>query len=333
MNRLVGRSFSKSGQILASLRAINSHYIINSLKPIISLASHIKPKIRDLHKQVRLLSYHSISEKRDLRNGFYFTVSPSFFREQMYLLKEFHYNVISLNELYEFIKEEKSIPSWTAVLIFEDGYADNYLFAFPILKEFGFRATFFPVAQFIDSGEIFPWLKERAYAGGENLSLSSEQISKMSREGMDFGSHGMTHRKCITLTLKEAESEFSESKRKLEEILNKPIIFSSYPYGSLNDFNGVHKALLKKIGYKMAVSSLIGSYGSGADLFELKSIPIYGTDTLQDFKRKIEGSYDWLGVIQREIAQLKAALLKFGFVPKLLGDAKSKHIPSSIWRA
>jgi hypothetical protein len=38
MNRLLGRSFSKSGQILASLRAINSHYIINSLKPIIPLA-------------------------------------------------------------------------------------------------------------------------------------------------------------------------------------------------------------------------------------------------------------------------------------------------------
>jgi peptidoglycan/xylan/chitin deacetylase (PgdA/CDA1 family) len=232
------------------------------------------------------------------------------FRKQMRFLKENGYRVIGLNEYLEETKEKNRFLK-TVILNFEDGYADNYLNAFPVLKEFGFKAVFLPIVGCIDSKESFPWLEERPFPDGENLPLSSAQILEMAKEGMEIASHGLTHKKCRTQNLDEAEYEFAESKKRLEAILGKPVTSFAYPYGSPGDFNLLHKDLLRKIGYQCVLSSIIGSNSRAEpDMLELKRIPVYGTDSLSDFQKKVEGTYDWVGGVQCALSSLKSSVIR-----------------------
>ena len=65
------------------------------------------------------------------------------FEKQMEYLKNKEYQVISLTKLVEILESDELIPKKTVVLTFDDGYKDNYINAFPILKKYNFPATIF----------------------------------------------------------------------------------------------------------------------------------------------------------------------------------------------
>ena len=67
------------------------------------------------------------------------------FRSHLELLKKFEFTLITFSEL---VNGHYNTKHRNAVLTFDDGLIDNYDNAFPILKEFGFKATFFIIAGF-----------------------------------------------------------------------------------------------------------------------------------------------------------------------------------------
>jgi peptidoglycan/xylan/chitin deacetylase (PgdA/CDA1 family) len=90
----------------------------------------------------------------------------------MKFLAKSDYRVIPLKDLIEEGPRENRV-----VLTFDDGFMDNYENAFPILKEFGLPATIFCVAHRI----------------GEAPYLGVREIREMSRSGIEFGSHTLSH--------------------------------------------------------------------------------------------------------------------------------------------
>ncbi len=75
------------------------------------------------------------------------------FDEMMFWIKSW-FNVISLDAAVDAIKSGK-IPPRTAVITFDDGYADNHDVALPILQKYGLPATFFIATGFIDGGRMW----------------------------------------------------------------------------------------------------------------------------------------------------------------------------------
>src|SRR3989338_3474355 len=100
-------------------------------------------------------------------------------------------------------------------LVFDDGWKSNYEIAYPLLKQYGFTATFFVTIENIGKPEMITW----------------DELKEMANNGMVIGSHNMTHRPPIELSDEELKQEIFESKRILDEGLGKKICSFSSPTG------------------------------------------------------------------------------------------------------
>ncbi len=104
-----------------------------------------------------ILAYHRVSPLSTvnalLRN---LCVDPLSFDRQMIYLKK-NYNVISLEQALEYADSASNKLDNSIVITFDDAYADNYEYAYPILKKHGLAATVFVSTSFIGDKRAFWW--------------------------------------------------------------------------------------------------------------------------------------------------------------------------------
>ena len=104
---------------------------------------------------VCILSYHRVGRDTEFPTYVPLTTPEDFEQQVLYLLRR--YQVISLAQVGQAIREGQGIPRNAAVITFDDGYRDNYLYAYPILKKHGVPATIFLATAHIDDGAPFWW--------------------------------------------------------------------------------------------------------------------------------------------------------------------------------
>lgn len=116
-----------------------------------------------LHRDVRILAYHRVLSVAD-PDRFDFdldlvSASAAGFRQQMQLLKR-RFRPLSLGAVIAALEAGERLPADAVAVTFDDGYDDNYRYAFPILLELGVPATFFVSTGHIDSGRpyAYDWL-------------------------------------------------------------------------------------------------------------------------------------------------------------------------------
>lgn len=103
---------------------------------------------------VPILVYHSVSPEAGwLPWAANTSVRPETFRRHLEILKRDCWSVVSTMDLVAARQQGRPLPLRTAVLHFDDGYLDNFLFAAPLLREFGMPATFFASLDFIETGD------------------------------------------------------------------------------------------------------------------------------------------------------------------------------------
>jgi peptidoglycan/xylan/chitin deacetylase (PgdA/CDA1 family) len=103
-----------------------------------------------------ILIYHRIAPKEDI--GFLKPLNPKIFEKQIEYLKQ-NYNIISLPELQKLIKNKCIPKEKTVIITIDDGYKDNYLYAYPIFKRYNVPATIFLSTGNIEHNEPF-WCDE-----------------------------------------------------------------------------------------------------------------------------------------------------------------------------
>jgi peptidoglycan/xylan/chitin deacetylase (PgdA/CDA1 family) len=258
--------------------------------------------------QARILMYHCVSDFPCEKAIPYDNVPPELFKTHMKILASEHYNVISLRVLAKAIESKQDIPPRTITITFDDGYKNNYLNAFPILENMGFCATFFLIVNAINKRQPFEHLlwdtaSRRHFLRHpeSRLPFNWREVQEMARNGMEFGSHGLTHRSIGYLEPEAARREIFESKAVLENAISKKVKCFSYPFGShiYSDFNAQTEGILRDAGYEGACTTEIGAVSKGNSVYELRRIPIRETDNSTAFKQKIVGAYDWVGSCKR----------------------------------
>jgi len=131
--------------------------------------------------QVPILMYHYISIPPEDADKYRvdLSVAPEEFRAQMAYLAANGFEPIDLYDLSLAITAKRELPPKPVIITLDDGYRDNYENAFPILQEFGFKATFFVVTEFIDRGfaDYVTW----------------EMVKEMAAAGMRIEPHSKTH--------------------------------------------------------------------------------------------------------------------------------------------
>lgn len=217
-----------------------------------------------------ILMYHRVGQPEDpAARGLF--VSPEVFERQMEFLKSHNYRVLPLSEIVERTKRGERLPTNTVAITFDDGYLDNFTYAFPVLKKMEFPATIFMITDNI---------------GRENW-LSEEDLRILADSGVTIGSHTLSHAFLPPLAAAEADKEISESKTKLEAVLGRPVTLFSYPAG------GVTKEVEEMViaaGYEGAVTTNYKS--TGRDPYWLQRVKVSDAHgNLFNFWAKTSGFY------------------------------------------
>lgn len=223
-----------------------------------------------------IFMYHSVAPNVDPQNRI--EVSVNAFSRQMQFLKTHHYNVIPLEELGEMIRDKKRIPTNTVAITFDDGYKDNYVYAYPILRKLGFPAT------------VFIIINEVGRPQGDRLSW--QEIKEMQDSGLiTIGSHTFDH-PILPEVKSEAElkRQILDSKEFLEQKSGVPVDMFCYPYGR---FNAHVRSLVIQAGYRLAFATVLGVGFSNHDLYLIKRVRISSSsNNLFDFWARTSGYYN-----------------------------------------
>lgn len=102
------------------------------------------------------------------------------------------------------------------------------------------------------------------------LMLSWEEVREMSRGGIRFGSHTVSHPILSRVGRERARREIEESKSMIEEQVGIPVDGFAYPNGTPADYLPETKALLRESGYRFAVTTSPGANDAATDEFELR---------------------------------------------------------------
>jgi peptidoglycan/xylan/chitin deacetylase (PgdA/CDA1 family) len=115
-----------------------------------------------------ILMYHQVCEKKS--DPWDLAVHPENFAAQLYYLKK-HYNVVPVDELSEAVRRKKLSKKLLAIS-FDDGFADNYANAAPMLEWLKLPATFYIPTNAINTHEQF-WWEEL-----QSVVLQSEELPR-----------------------------------------------------------------------------------------------------------------------------------------------------------
>ena len=223
--------------------------------------------------EVPILTYHRFGDDP----GTLF-VSPANFERQMAYLKNKGYDVISLDELVEGIKAGRSFKHNTVAITIDDGYKDNFLYAYPVLKKYSFPATIFLIAN---------------HVGAKDGFMDWDDARRMAHNGIAIGGHTKNHP--YLSSIKDPDvlwDEIAGCKRLIEDKLGEPVEYYCYPMGS---FTEKAKAMVRRAGYKGACTTNKGSAAQSEDVYELKRIKITNSDTNKPFGfwAKLSGYYNF----------------------------------------
>lgn len=242
-------------------------------QPVVEAKQEKKNKFDGLNLKsndigVSVLYYHSVDDVKDNE----LIISKQKFREQMKFLKDNGYTTLTMEELYKYVKNNEKVPEKSVVITFDDGYADNYKNAYPILKEFGFNATIYMVTDWIDKDPYY---------------LNSSQLKELEANGIEIQSHTGAHDHLASLTKEKQLDTLKRSKEKLEKLLNKEIRYIAYPFG---EYNETTKKLTEELGYKMAFATSKGWADKTDNLFAVNRVYVSAFTTMDSFKQRVTTS-------------------------------------------
>ncbi len=175
-------------------------------------------------RAIPALMYHSISEvpagwPADL------CVAPGVFEEHLQYLKAQGYNVVTAPQAVILLKSRQNVMN-TVIMTFDDGYENNYTEAFPLLKKYGFRGNFYIVGN--DAG------KEKNQDGMKKY-MSFAQIKEMHDQGMEIGSHSMSHDPLTSIKPELLPWEIYQPLNLFYQKMNFWISGIAFPNGAFND--------------------------------------------------------------------------------------------------
>jgi hypothetical protein len=152
---------------------------------------------KKINQPVPVLMYHSVGIPNNRWNWNYLTCPFELFENQLRTLKKNGYKSIGLPDLYNYIFYSAPIPKKSIVFTFDDGYLDNWVFAYPLMKKYGFQGTIYVNPEFVDPN---PVKRKRMDEVTDVNSLESigflswEEMRQMENDNvMSIESHALTH--------------------------------------------------------------------------------------------------------------------------------------------
>ena len=216
--------------------------------------------------KVIVLNYHKVDHMNHS-----LSVQPPDFEQQMAFLKDNGYHTVTPHEMYMAFTDGAPLPTNPVLITFDDGYADNYTYAYPILKKYDMKAAIFVITSLMGKPGYLTW----------------GQAAEMEASGVvSIESHTVNHGSLTELTDEQVRYELTEAKHDIEQRLGKEVEFLAYPTGAYN----LHIAsLVQEAGYKGAFTVRYGNMDRAANFYAIERVPIFHTsDTFASFLERLK---------------------------------------------
>lgn len=240
--------------------------------------------------RIYVLMFHSISDGAGAT-----CMAPSVFSQQLKALADCGYHVGSLSDLNAWLRGAAAPPERSAVVTFDDAFADFASEAAPRLAAFGYRGAVFTPTGYV--GAASRWDGEPA-----RPLLTWDQMRALAAEGFEFGSHAVSHRDLTTLTPQALTEELALSRQTLERELGRPAPVFAAPFGKVND--RVRFAISTH--YDMALGVRLGVAHPGSDRFDVPRIEMHYFRDAAVWRRFLEGNAEAYFAARRIARSIRA---------------------------
>ena len=226
--------------------------------------------------RVPVLMYHYLSDPPADANIYRLdlSVSPERFADHLERIESAGFTTISLYDLLDHLNRGTPLPPQPVIITFDDGYRDNYLNAFPLLRERGMIASFFVVTDFMDEErpEYLTW----------------DMAREMRDAGMSIESHGRNH---FSLAGRGDDFLVWQALGSLETIeyeLGVRPRFVSYPAG---EYDQRTIDVFASANYWAGFTTGQGATHSNDNLFEMLRVRVRSTTSADELERLLD--LDW----------------------------------------
>ncbi len=210
--------------------------LLVAISTILCLCSYKAPA-----KSVPILMYHSCKENYPAEFSDLY-ITPEALDQQISTLINKGYTFVNYYEVLAYMQGTGTLPAKPIILTFDDGYLDNYVNVFPILKKYNAKATIFVVTSALNDQDI-------EYDESKIQFMTWKQAIEMQNSGLvNIESHTHNHYDLATVSKSEVDRQLALSKQYIKAKMGKDTFIISLPFGSGNS-NIVQQC--KNAGYQM----------------------------------------------------------------------------------
>ncbi len=188
-----------------------------------------------------IVMYHGLVKEKKWQNQYF--IDPAIFERDLAYLQKNGYETIVVQDLIDYTYGKQELPPKPIMITFDDGYYNNCLYAYPLLREYGMKAVFAPVGKFVDDFSKISNHSEY-YA-----HMTWSDISKMAASGTieiqnhSYDLHYLNSRKGAMQKRGESDEKYTAlltedltlSQKKMKKAIGKFPTAFIYPYGVYNN--------------------------------------------------------------------------------------------------
>lgn len=226
------------------------------------------------NQKIPILMYHYFHEdnSQDSALKVSLTTTPESFEAQMKWLSDNGYKSLTLSQYFNAIAQKEALPPKAVLITVDDGYRDFFENGAPILYKYNQTATIFVIVNSVGSANYLDW----------------DQIRLLQDQGIEIGSHSLSHPTLINQGGIDLKKELEESKEKIESEIGTKVNFFCYPGGV---FDNRVAGAVQEAGYKGALTTVSGYNLSNNNLFALPRFRVAHGISLEYFAWLVENAY------------------------------------------
>jgi len=224
-----------------------------------------------MSKSLPILLYHHVSPGR--------AITPQVFEDQLRWLKEQKIQALSLEKCADRLTSRSVDEKRCCAITFDDGYLDNWVYAFPLLEKYRMKAAIFVITDRAEEGAERPrstqggTVPDTAHHEREPGSfLNWAEMKAMRASGLvEIGSHSCSHKGFRRDAAWNIPRELHDSKQQIERRLGSRCDWLAWPWG---DYDAAAVQTARVVGYQGSLTTQVGANCPGDSPYYLKRMDV-----------------------------------------------------------